>query len=434
MIIGICVGSGIFFKVDDILLFTGGKIYLGILVFIIGALSIIFGSISLTNLATLTDGTGGMVAYFEEFYSKKLASAFGWYQTFLYYPTVTVVVAWASGIYTILLLNLPDSLDLQMGIGLGYLLFFYALNILSKHLGGRFQVISSVAKLIPLIGIGLIALFWKQSTPAIPTDIPLQPVQDVGWGWLAALAPMAFSYDGWPIALSISHEVKNSKKIMPLALTIGPLIVLGVYLTYFLGMTHILGSEYIMSVGNGAVTTIGDLLIGPSGKTILLLFVLISILGVVNGVILGHLRMPYALVAKQMFPQPKNKTTQKSQEFYSAMISLGTALTWYLIHYITQKFGLLKTGDVSEIAIVFGYFYYMMLYVKVLHMYLKKQLTNVFTGLVAPILAIIGGLIILVGGVSSNPKSMIIFFVICSAFCFIGFNYYKKRHITLKPN
>ncbi|WP_077276510.1 APC family permease [Vagococcus penaei] len=317
-----------------------------------------------------------MVAYFEEFYSKKLASAFGWYQTFLYYPTVTVVVAWASGIYTILLLNLPDSLDLQMGIGLGYLLFFYALNILSKHLGGRFQVISSVAKLIPLIGIGLIALFWKQSTPAIPTDIPLQPVQDVGWGWLAALAPMAFSYDGWPIALSISHEVKNSKKIMPLALTIGPLIVLGVYLTYFLGMTHILGSEYIMSVGNGAVTTIGDLLIGPSGKTILLLFVLISILGVVNGVILGHLRMPYALVAKQMFPQPKNKTTQKSQEFYSAMISLGTALTWYLIHYITQKFGLLKTGDVSEIAIVFGYFYYMMLYVKVLHMYLKKTINQ----------------------------------------------------------
>ncbi|WP_161485549.1 hypothetical protein [Vagococcus penaei] len=70
MIIGICVGSGIFFKVDDILLFTGGKIYLGILVFIIGALSIIFGSISLTNLATLTDGTGGWLLTLKSFIQK----------------------------------------------------------------------------------------------------------------------------------------------------------------------------------------------------------------------------------------------------------------------------------------------------------------------------------------------------------------------------
>ena len=148
MIVGICVGSGIFFKVDDILRFTGGNVVLGALVFIIGAFSIIFGSISLTNLAARSNKNGGIVAYFEEFYSESIASAVGWFQTFLYYPTIAVVVAWASGIYTCLLLGLPDNLDLQMAIGLFYLLLFYHLYVLSSLLTYFYLLFLSVLQVL----------------------------------------------------------------------------------------------------------------------------------------------------------------------------------------------------------------------------------------------------------------------------------------------
>lgn len=43
MIVGICIGSGIFFKSDNILAATGGSVFLGILVFLLGAIGIIFG-------------------------------------------------------------------------------------------------------------------------------------------------------------------------------------------------------------------------------------------------------------------------------------------------------------------------------------------------------------------------------------------------------
>ncbi|MGO3731896.1 MAG: APC family permease [Vagococcus sp.] len=430
MIVGICVGSGIFFKVDDILRFTGGNVLLGVFVFIIGAFSIIFGSISLANLATRTDKNGGLVGYFEEFYSDELASAFGWYQTFLYYPTISVVVAWASGIYTCLLFNLPNTLEIQMGIGFFYLCLFYFINIFSSRLGGHFQVVSSVAKLIPLLGVGLVAIFWKQPTPDIPSDVVAQPITAVGLGWLAALAPMAFSYDGWPISLSISNEVKNPKKTMPLALTIGPIIVLFVYLAYFLGMTSILGSEYILSVGDGAVMAIGDMLLGSSGKIIILFFILISMLGVVNGVILGHIRMPYALATKNMIPFSETIIKDYQQAGiakYSALVSVSCGIFWFIIHYLTQKFGLMASGDISEIAVVFGYICYMTLYLKVIMLYKKGDIQNTFTGLIAPIFALIGGSIIVIGGISSNPLSMILFLFICSAFCFAGFSFYKKQ-------
>lgn len=42
MIIGICVGSGIFFKAANILEASHGNVGIGILIFVLGAISIVF--------------------------------------------------------------------------------------------------------------------------------------------------------------------------------------------------------------------------------------------------------------------------------------------------------------------------------------------------------------------------------------------------------
>ena len=98
MIVGIVIGSGIFFKADDVLTYTNGNILLGILVFV-AAIAIIFGSLSISQLATRTDNPGGLIAYAEEFINEKMGSAFGWFQVFLYLPSTIAVFAWVAGIY-----------------------------------------------------------------------------------------------------------------------------------------------------------------------------------------------------------------------------------------------------------------------------------------------------------------------------------------------
>lgn len=62
MIVGICIGSGIFFKSDNILIATGGNVPLGILVFLLGAVGIIFGGLSIGQLAARTAQPGGLIA------------------------------------------------------------------------------------------------------------------------------------------------------------------------------------------------------------------------------------------------------------------------------------------------------------------------------------------------------------------------------------
>lgn len=428
MIIGIVIGSGIFFKSDDILLYTGGNTWLGVLVFCIGAWSIIFGSITLTEFSIRTKKNGGIIGYYEDFISKEVASGFGWFQLLVYYPTLTAVISWVASIYIFSLFGVSATLEIEILIGFIIMTLIYAVNILSIKLGGYFQNISTIIKIIPLAGIALAGVFFGTSNAEIPAGIEIISKTSVGMGWLAALAPIAFSFDGWIIATSITNEVKNAKKNMPLALIIGPLVILCVYILYFLGLNKLLGPEYIMSVGNTAVNRAGEILLGGNGSKFILVFVIISILGVVNGITLGSLRVPQALASKNMIPGAKRivKINDKLQlSKWSCLVSYVLSVAWLIIHYVTQKSGILGGGDVSEISIVFSYMCYTLLYIKVISMKKDKIVKSFFRGIICPVFALLGSGIILIGGIITNPIYVSIFIAFCIIVCMLGFIYYQ---------
>jgi APA family basic amino acid/polyamine antiporter len=432
MIVGIVIGSGIFFKSDDVLIGTGGNVLLGVLVFCIGALSIIFGSLTITELSIRTKKNGGIVGYFEEFISLKSASAFGWFQTFVYYPTIIAVISWVAAIYLFSLLNLESTLEAQVLVGFVLFTIIYGINAFSYKLGGYIQNISTVIKLIPLILIATIGFFWNDGTPSIPADVTVWHVSDVGFKWLAALAPIAYAFDGWIVATSITNEVKNPKRNMSLALIIGPIIVLSVYLLYFLGLHQMLGSEFIMSMGNAGINMVGTLILGRYGSGILMAFVTIAILGVINGVSLGNIRLPQALASMKMLPNSE-KIEQIHPKYgvslRSGLISYVVTLIWMIIHYITKKTSVLNGGDISEIAIVFSYCCYTILYIKVIRMKKEKTISSIFKGIICPVLACTGSSIILLGSIISNPFYVICFNLFCLFVCIIGYLYptYSKQ-------
>lgn len=430
MIIGIVIGSGIFFKVDDVLKFTGGSVGLGILVFVIGALSIIFGSLTLTELSIRTEGSGGIISYFERFISPKSASGFGWFQTFIYFPTINAVISWVAALYIFSFLGINASLEAQIALGYVIFTFFYGVNILSYKLGGYIQNIAAIIKLIPLIVIAVAGIFYHGQPAAIPTGVEVIKKTHVGLAWLAALAPIAFSFDGWVVSVNITNEVRNPKRNMPLALIIGPLTVLSVYILYFLGLNNMLGSEYIMSLGNDAVNKAGAIILGSSGTKLLLFFIVISVLGVVNGMTLGSIRMPQSLAARNMIPGAE-KVARLHPKYEislpSALIAYITAAVWMLLHYITMKTDFLKGSDISEIAIVFSYICYMLLYMKVISLRKNGEIKSFFKGILCPVLGLFGSLIILIGGLISNPLHVICFILFCGLVCLSGFLYFKGK-------
>ncbi|WP_303971966.1 APC family permease [Streptococcus merionis] len=429
MIVGIVIGSGIYFKADDILNFTGGHVGLGMLVITLGSLSVTFGSLSLSELAQRNTESGGLSSYFEDYIHPSLAATLGMFAAYLYFPTVIAVVAWVAALYTFILLGMTVSLGTQVLLGMVYVVLIAAINIFSRVLGGYFQTLSTTIKIIPLIVIGLVGIFWASAQPTIPAQFETVLPRDVGWGWMAGLVPLAFAFDGWTAVTGIAPEIKDPKKNLPRAFIIGPMLILALYLLFFYGMTRILGSSFIMSTGNEAVTYAGVTIFGPWIGKLLLFIVIISVLGVVNGMLLATMRLPQAFAARNWIKSEKMaKIDLKYQLSIPAALSVtGVVLFYLIVHYVVQSQGLLPGTDISEITIVFNNFSINLLHVVVLRLFAKGEITNRLTGLVAPVIAMAGSLMIFVGSFINNPIMVGFFQLFCVVFCLVSYSIYKKN-------
>ncbi|MDF2675759.1 MAG: amino acid permease [Bacillota bacterium] len=425
MIVGIVIGSGIFFKSDNVLIYTNGNIIQGVLVFIIAAFSIIFGSLAISELASRTDEAGGVITYAEEFWNKSVACAFGWFQTLVYLPTITAIVAWVIGIYTTILFGIESTLELQVIIGTVVMTILFLINILSYKFGGYLQNASTIIKLIPLILIAFLGLAFGDPKPVIQESLSTIG----GTGWVAAIAPIAFSFDGWIVSTSIGHEIKNSKRNLPIALVISPIIILLIYVLYFVGISTYLGPEKIILLGDSHVNEAAIGIFGSLGAKAVLTFVVISVIGTVNGLIIGLIRLPYALSIRNMFPG--SSKYDSVSEKYSVPVNSGIltyfiTLLWMVIHYITQKYNLLPNSDISEISIVLNYLGFILLYISVIKLTAKGEIKNKLKGYIVPVLAILGSLFILYGGMQ-NPL-FIYYISFCIAIVILAVVFYNKNN------
>jgi len=151
-------------------------------------------------------------------------------------PTLSAVIPWVVGIYICQLFGINGSNLIYTLIGLAVIIVLYVTNILSSRLGGYFQNAATVIKLIPLLTIAIFGLIFGHPAKTFSTDIGTIRQSIASTGWYAAFAPIAFSFDGWVVSTSICHEIKNSKKSLPLALIISPLLILGLYILYYVGI------------------------------------------------------------------------------------------------------------------------------------------------------------------------------------------------------
>ncbi len=422
MIVGIVIGSGIYFKVDDILSYAGGNVWLGMLIIVLGSFAIVFGSLGLSELAIRHSEAGGIFYYYAHYIHPGLAASLGIFTAYVYLPTVIAVVAWVAANFT---LGSQASLEMTTLLAAIYLLVLTGLNIYSKWLAGYFQSLSTIVKVLPLLAIALVGIFWQGEFPAAPQVTPI----DVGWNWVSGLLPLYFAYDGWTIVASIAPEIKNPKRNLSRSFVIGPLVILGLYLLFFYGLNRILGPDFILQAGNDAVVHATSMIYGKMIGKLLLVVIIIAVLGVSNGMLLATMRLPQAFAELGWINSPRlARIHLKYQLSIPASLSVAAVtMMWLGVHYIVTKFNLLPRSDISEITIVFNNLSFVFLYGIVLNLYRKGIIKNKLTGLVAPILAILSALMLLVGGLMTNFATVCLFFVFCLIFCLCSFVFYQKN-------
>ena len=426
MIVGVCIGSGIFFKSDNILVATGGSIPLGVLVFVFGAVAIVFGGLCMSELASRTDRAGGVITYAEDFAGKRIACGIGWFHSFVYYPTLIVVVAQAFGVYLCALFNLQGSFLFQMLLGFAFFTICYLFNTLSPKLGGIFQNAATIIKLIPLVVIAVLGIFFGDPVGGLQ-NMDGQTV--VSTAWIAAIGPISYSYDGWITSTSIAHEIRNSKRNLPIALIFAPLFIMIIYVLYFVGVSSYLGPQQVMALGDDHVAIIAQSFLGGFGAKAIMIFVVISVMGTINGLILGYIRLPYSLALRErMMPFSKHLSQENERlqmPVNSAIFAYIMTVVWLLIHIITQEFQLLPNSDVSEISIAVNYLIFIIMYYQVYRINWKGEHKSVWRGIIVPIFAVIGSLLVVWGGLQN------VLFPFYAGFCllvfFVAILYYNAQ-------
>ena len=404
MVIGIVIGSGVFFKAEKVLTATGGDMKTAILAWLLGGLIMIICAYTFATMAAKYEKVNGLVDYAETIVGPKYAYFIGWFSIMIYTPCITSVLAWVSARYTSVLFGGSDITGAPcMLLACFYMVACYMMNSLSPVLAGKFQVSTTVIKMIPLLMmavIGTIAGITNGITVANFTTIPsveaIQAVQPnympVASPLLTALVATAFAYEGWIIATSINAEIKDAKRNLPIALVLGSVVVVATYILYYIGLAGAADNLTMLAGGEAGAKVAFSNVFGTVGGSLLMVFVVISCLGTENGLVLAVSRGMYALAARNEGPKPEvfaeiDKHTGMPSN--SAVFGLFISMVWLLYFYganLTASWFGFFTFDSSELPIVTLYAMYLPIFINLIR---KEKDFNFFNRYVAPTLAII---------------------------------------------
>ncbi|BHH85693.1 APC family permease [Desulforhopalus sp. 52FAK] len=423
MVIGIVIGSGVFFKADDVLIASGGNLSTALLAWLIGGSIMVITAYVFSQIATRVEKVNGVVDYFEEAYGEKAGYLVAWFMTFIYYPTLVAVLAWVSANYSIGLLGLESGVWVLSSI---YLVGFFALNCASPVLAGKWQVSATVIKLIPLIlvaGVGIVSGLmsgqsiqsFKQAAQAVPS----------GGGLAVATLATAFAYEGWIIATCINAELRDAKRTLPRALLLGSIVVVVIYMLYYLGISGVLSNDEIIKAGDNAPVEVFSLIFGRLGGTLLTVFVIISCLGTLNGLIMGCSRGMFSIASRDLGPCSSFfKTIHHSANstVNSALLGFCLSAFWLMVWYGNFAGWWGSFMDISELPIAFLYVIYISLYI-----FVMRQFDDLgfFSRFIAPFLAGCGSLYIIWGAVQKDM--FITFLIITVLIVFCGLPFIRRR-------
>ena len=147
---------------------------------------------------------------------------------------------------------------------------------------------------------------------------------------------------------------------MPRALVIGALIVLVVYVFYYLGIVSKMSVAEINQLKDAYITEFSKKTGGRMGEILMQLFIIISVLGTSNGLILASTRVPYQFYQLEKSKKFLNlgKIDEKTQiPINSAFLAFGLILFYLLAFYLTNvlPFFAERKYDISALPIIFIY-------------------------------------------------------------------------------
>lgn len=307
IVIGSCIGSGIFLKSDSVLENSWSSLPLAISTWIISAIAVIAMSLSLVEVSSKGSGNLSMIGWSKNFNNKIIYKACKNFMFYIYTPLtfffmpLYVINAFQDSLgYFNVTNNFGTSCDFLIWTVIAILIsvwFIFTSGYSSKMGNIQNWIITSV-KFFPIIAT-IILGFVVASTQKLDITVkPNQPSSIVtsfkslspGIGMFVSFGAIFFAYDGFYYSSGIQTEMKEPKKA-PIALLVGLIITTIIYLLIALSMS-IIGGELNESFINKIKWLYG----------LIQLTIAIGILGIINGMAMWATRFSEDLIKSGELP------------------------------------------------------------------------------------------------------------------------------------
>lgn len=389
-VMGTVIGAGVFYKASSVADATGST-SMSLFVWLVGGLISLAAGLTGAELAAALPQTGGMLVYIERAYGKLASYLLGWAQIIIYFPASIAAKGIIFGTQVANLLHWGYGAIIPSGIVA--LVSIAGINMLGSKIAGQFQAITLFFKLIPLALIIIFGLF--QSGGVDVTLFPVAPGHEVS-GWASAmgagLIATMYAYDGWIHVGNIAGEMKNPTRDLPRAIAGGLMGIMVIYLLVNYAFLHALSFSAVQGNANTAMDAAQQIFGGFGGKLITI-GILISIYGTLNGYTMTGMRLPYAMALENSLP------------FSKYLVKLNRFKIPYIagIFELVLAVALMFVGGfdtLTDMLIFVIWLFYTLVFVAVIKLrHTEPELKRPYRVPlypVVPIIAIVGGLFIIV--------------------------------------
>ncbi len=346
LVVGSMIGSGIFIVSAESARLVGAPGWL-LLVWILAGVMTITGALCLAELAAAMPKAGGPYVFMTEAYGKPVGFLYGWSQFLIVQSGTIAAVAVAFANFTGILVpqisgtnyivepivfgSYAVSLSTQQMLAIVSIALLTFINTRGLKVAKWIQNSFTVTKTAALLGLVIVGLLFGWNSGGALFSADLWNSGTNGWSLetaqpaAAALGSLAFvlvmgkamtgplfSQSAWDNVTFTGAEVENPGRNLPLALIIGCLIVVGLYLLANVAYVVTLSLPALQNAPNGRVAVaVMEQIVGAPGLIIMALALMISTFGCNNGLILSGSRVSYAMAKDGYLFAPLARTNRR---------------------------------------------------------------------------------------------------------------------------
>ncbi|MDE2481623.1 MAG: amino acid permease [bacterium] len=297
IVMGGILGSGIFLNPALVVGYLHAPA-LATIAWIAGGIIALLGAALFAELAARRPENGGFYAYLRDAFHPSIAFIYGW--------TLLLVAqsgGMAAGAVTFAIYVVP-ALHLPIGTGvLGAIIIaaFTLVNCFGVRQGAFTQHLFMLLNVAMILVVAVCAVLahGHVATTAAPTLAPLTNGQLLAASGLALVAVL-FAYDGWHTSSFINAELKDPARTLPRAITLGVVLVVGLYLLANWAFLHGLGAAALAHSQTPA-SDLAALALGPLGAGIVTALVAIATMSTLSQQILVSPRVYYQMAEDRTF-------------------------------------------------------------------------------------------------------------------------------------